>query len=389
MNSRTAYLRSNSKGKRIQQRIAAVALLALAAGMTLLLQAREPELKRREMATTPAASAPATAAVVEAAPGGPRRVYPYSIVPGGVLSRAELAQAILADKVVAAHYAGIQVDKVEPITVTKARAVHVSYRKGDKVFWTAKKVMLQPGEVLLSDGEHLIRGRCGNRISDVAMLPVEAGAPSEEELDSSVQVAQEGEGDDGMLEVAAAFDDGGGAHQSYALLSYPNGPGVSGGAWHAPTSPFGNVPGISRPITTYATPTVATTGGAAADTADMSGRTIETAAESTPPATVTGGRSTIETSHITETPATTPVTTPAALPTQLADTVLPLPQGEATAPALPGTLPWPGDLPALPAQPLPAPVLAEAPEPASLWLAGVGFAALLFGRGRRRRRRPA
>lgn len=384
MNSRTAYLRNSRKGKRIMQRVAAVTLLGLAAGVTLLLQAREPVVKRAEAT---AASAPVSVtlanAVAAAAPAasGPRRVYPYSIVPGGVLSRAELAQAILADKVVAAHYAGIQVDKVEPVTVAKARAVHVSYRKGDKVFWTAKKVMLQPGEVLLSDGEHLIRGRCGNRISDVAMLPVEAGGPSEEELDSSVQVAQEGEGDDGMLEVAAALDDGGAAHQSYALLSYPNGPGVSGGAWHAPTSPLGNVPGISRPITTYATPTVATTGGAAADTADMSGRTIETAAESTPPATATGDRSTIETSHTTETPGTPPAT----LPTKLADTVLPLPRGEVAAPALPGTLPWPGDLPALPAQPLPAPVLAEAPEPASLWLAGVGFAALLFGRGRRRR----
>jgi hypothetical protein len=382
MNSRTAYLRNSRKGKRIKQRVAAVALLALAAGMTLLLRAREPELTRREVAAAPTASAPARAAVVELAPVGPRRVYPYSIVPGGVLSRAELAQAILADKVVAAHYAGILVDKVERITVAKARAVYVSYRKGDKVFWTAKKVMLQPGEALLSDGEHLIRSRCGNRIADVAMLPVEAGAPSEEEMDSSVNVAQEGEGDDGTLEVAAAMDDGGGAHHAYALLSYPNGPGVSGGAWHAPTSPFGPGPGISRPITTYATPTVATTGGVAADTvAETSGRTVETAPDRTPDGTATGDRSTIETRY----PTVTPASTPTALPTQLADTVLPLPQGGVETPALPDTLPWPGDLPVLPAQPLPAPVLAEAPEPASLWLAGAGFAALLVGRGRRRR----
>ena len=380
MKSRTAYFRNSRKGLRIK-RIVATTLLGLAAGMTMLLQAREPDLKRREVAAVSAASVPSrpAAIVADAAPRGPRRVYPYSIVPGGVLNRAELAQAILADKVVATHYGDILVDKAEPIIVTDARAVYVSYRNGDKVFWTAKKVMLQPGEILLSDGERLIRGRGGNRISDVSMLPVEAGVPSEKALDSSVEVAQEGEGDEGTLDVAYALDDDGARHQSYALLSYANGDGVSGGAWRSP-SPWFSGTGISRPTTRYATPSVVANARTAADTAvaDTSGRTVDTAPDSAPEGKVAGGRSTIETQHATE-PQGTP---PAALPTKLADTVLPLPQGEVAAPALPGMLPWPGDLPA---QPLPAPVLAEAPEPASLWLAGVGFAALLFGR----RRRPA
>jgi len=31
--------------------------------------------------------------------------------------------------------------------------MYVAYRKGDKVYWTRKKVALHPGETLISDGK--------------------------------------------------------------------------------------------------------------------------------------------------------------------------------------------------------------------------------------------
>jgi hypothetical protein len=47
--------------------------------------------------------------------------------------------------------------------------------------------MLAEGETLLSDGSSEVRTRCGNRISDVPQLPVEARGPTPEVLDSSVE----------------------------------------------------------------------------------------------------------------------------------------------------------------------------------------------------------
>lgn len=144
----------------------------------------------------------------EAARAVPRRVYPHSIVPGGVSGTVELARVIRVDKVVAAHYAEFQVDKAEEKTVTAPRAVHVSYRKGDKVYWTAKKVMLAEGEVLLSDGTNEMRKRCANRISDTPQLPVEAHGPSEAELDSYT-MADVSIGEDGVQLAPLSADEAG------------------------------------------------------------------------------------------------------------------------------------------------------------------------------------
>jgi hypothetical protein len=43
----------------------------------------------------------------------------------------------------------------------------VSYRLGDRVFWTRNPVRLAEGEAVLTDGGAIVRARCGNRISDV------------------------------------------------------------------------------------------------------------------------------------------------------------------------------------------------------------------------------
>jgi hypothetical protein len=131
-----------------------------------------------------------------------RRIYPYSIVPGGVASRADLERRVTTDQVVARHYASFDIKKAHAVTVNKPRAVHVSYRKGDKVYWTKNKVMLAQGETLLSDGANEMRGRCGNRISDTAMLPVAMDEPTAAELDESMNVAVD-PAEDGSLQNAS------------------------------------------------------------------------------------------------------------------------------------------------------------------------------------------
>lgn len=116
----------------------------------------------------------------------PRPVYPYSVVPGGIHDAGDAGDAVAGDAVVAAHYKDVKVDALRLETVDKPRAVHVSYRIGDKVYWTKRKVVLKPGELLLSDGKQQIRTRCGNCVSDVVVGPVSDQEPPPEVFDTPV-----------------------------------------------------------------------------------------------------------------------------------------------------------------------------------------------------------
>ena len=118
-----------------------------------------------------------------AAPEPARPVYRHSIVPGGAYSRAEVADAIKKDAVVAAHYQDIDVDKVHATTAGVARAVYVSYRVGNQVYWTKNRVRLAPGETVLTDGDTEIRARCGNLVSEHPQHPVAAEEPPLAALD--------------------------------------------------------------------------------------------------------------------------------------------------------------------------------------------------------------
>ena len=183
------YTQRLVKRARLQRRAAAIALLGVAActaAFALAGRTGTPAGDPPGSVPAPLAFAAAPAAPARAIPV-PRRVYPYSIVPGGVAGPSELAQVIRTDKVVAAHYASFDLGKARAVTVATPRAVHVSYRKGDQVYWTSKKVMLAAGETLLSDGKQAMRARCANRISDVAMFPVEAQEPTADVLDSVVE----------------------------------------------------------------------------------------------------------------------------------------------------------------------------------------------------------
>jgi hypothetical protein len=236
MDYRSAYIRRSRKDSRLKKRLAAAGLLGVAACVGLyafaMSESAAPATALSVQAHAPADTATPvptvlrTAAQVETKKT--RRVYPYSIVPGGVLNRRELTHAVVVDKVVAEHYAAFEASKATVRTVDQPRAVYVSYRKGDKVFWTAKKLQLAEGETLLSDGQNEIRTRCGNRISDVPRLPVEANGPSEEELDASVDVAEDDAGEGTVAQVGFAAD-GNPAGRGYQLQSFGTGTAAQNG----------------------------------------------------------------------------------------------------------------------------------------------------------------
>ena len=235
MDFRTAYTHRLEKATRRQQRLAALAAFGVTAGVAALLV---PELIPTRAGNHVYASSVVQAAASVLRSSAPaqasaaRPVYPYSIIPGGVSGVAELKRIIRSDRVVAAHYASFNVDAATEVTVTKPRAVYVSYRKGEQVFWTAKKIMLVQGETLLTDGANEMRARCANRISDVAQFPVETHGPSEAELDAAIaaMAGQEDEQDGGFMAASAAGigaeDDGAGSGQRFQTMSFPNGAGL-------------------------------------------------------------------------------------------------------------------------------------------------------------------
>ena len=112
-----------------------------------------------------------------------RPIFPNSVVAGGVYSTAELRGAAQGDSVVATHYEGLRLDRFQPVRLASARTAHVSFRVGNQIYWTKKRVTIQRGEVVLTDGINKIRGRCGNRIAELPQLPVLPEEPTENDMD--------------------------------------------------------------------------------------------------------------------------------------------------------------------------------------------------------------
>jgi hypothetical protein len=115
--------------------------------------------------------------------GHSRTVYPYSVVVGGAQSPQELREAVATDPVVAQHYADFDITKAHHVTLDAPKLVYVSYRIGNKVFWTKHKLALRKGEAMLSDGRNMARTRCGNRVSVLPVRPNAPAEPSSSELD--------------------------------------------------------------------------------------------------------------------------------------------------------------------------------------------------------------
>jgi PEP-CTERM motif len=168
-----------------------------------------------------------------------RVVYPYSVVPGGVQNPAELQQASAQDRVVSAHFAGFDYSHARTVRLQQAKQVYLSYRVGNRVFWTRKKVRLHSGEKLISDGKITARTRCANRVSETKQANVSPLEPPLEKFERPV-------GDGGRaadLHFPSQFDS--------ALLGRPQMPDPMpmNPSGQAPFAPFGGgyLPGIAPP----------------------------------------------------------------------------------------------------------------------------------------------
>ena len=173
---------------------------------------------------TPTASSESTPST-EKASADSRPVYRYSVIPGGIRTPQELLEAMEDDAVVAGHYAGIDKANLTTGRLSAPLQAHVSYRIGERVYWTKRKVTIQAGEQVVTDGKTLVRGRCGNNISVDPLLPTLDNEPKPEVFDSIVAPVPTG--------TEVKLDP---AHSYFTPrdLKTPQGPGGSGSA------PFGN-----------------------------------------------------------------------------------------------------------------------------------------------------
>jgi hypothetical protein len=118
----------------------------------------------------------------------PRRIiYPYSVVPGGIHSSAALRQAVARDHVVGAHYSHFNLARIRVARLKTARSAYVSYRIGNKIYWTRRKLKLAKGEEVITDGVHSARTPCGNRISSTPQAPTSIQEPPPQKFESPLE----------------------------------------------------------------------------------------------------------------------------------------------------------------------------------------------------------
>jgi len=119
------------------------------------------------------------------------RIYPYSVVNGGVHSVQELGSAIRRDPVVAKYYSNFKLDRARVVEAKADRNFHVSYRIGDEIFWTKKRLKVAKGERLITDGTNFTRTRCANVLSEVPQGKTSPNEPTPEVLDTPTLAASD------------------------------------------------------------------------------------------------------------------------------------------------------------------------------------------------------
>ena len=100
-----------------------------------------------------------------------RAIYPYSLIPGGVRNSFELSESIAHDPVLAEHYRDIRPAAMFPLRLVTDTEGYVSYRVGSHIYWTHHLVRIRKGELVLTDGFRMVRGRCGNQIVPAYLRP--------------------------------------------------------------------------------------------------------------------------------------------------------------------------------------------------------------------------
>jgi hypothetical protein len=184
-----------------------------------------------------------------------RPLYPYSVIPGGATDAQELEHALATDPVVAAHYADFNTANLRVVRLDHARSMYVSYRLGNRIYWTSHKLALAKGEMVLTDGEREARTRCGNRLSDVPRAPVALVEPDTAVLDNpapEVALLPESVGDLpfplAYPPIAGVPPTGGGIFIPPIIPIGPGGGGGGGGGSNNPPTPPG--PPVPPPVAT-------------------------------------------------------------------------------------------------------------------------------------------
>jgi len=176
--------------------VAAVALLFIGGASTAALRYLSPSLfQSGESLPTSFAQAELSRrrlidlnqVITSAAPDANRPVYPYSLVPGGVEDAKELKWVAEHDPIVAAHYAGFDYDHARVVRLTLAQTVFMSYRIGNRVYWTRHRLTLHKGEKVITDGRITARARCGNRVEQVPQQAAAAVEPPEVKFDQPIK----------------------------------------------------------------------------------------------------------------------------------------------------------------------------------------------------------
>jgi len=93
-----------------------------------------------------------------------RKIYPFSVIPGGVYDPKELAQNLQLEPSLREHYRDVRMENLIAVRTQSSMQAYVSFRNGAHIYWTSKQLTIPRGELMLTDGEHMIRSRCGNRI---------------------------------------------------------------------------------------------------------------------------------------------------------------------------------------------------------------------------------
>ena len=164
---------------RRRRRIVTGTLAALAVGSIAMsyVLVRDPAPHRVTADASPDVPAAGRVVRADSAVASVRPVYRHSVVPGGVRSPEEIEYVIQRDQVVAAHYKDINPRLMRNERLQKPLLAHVSYRLGDKVYWTKKAVQLPANEPVMTDGKTTIRERCGNLISMEPLAPAAEEEP--------------------------------------------------------------------------------------------------------------------------------------------------------------------------------------------------------------------
>jgi hypothetical protein len=160
-------------------------VMSLSAG--LLSPVAPPALQWRYQSKLETRAAPVAYLTTMVVEQTKRKVYPYSIVPGGAENLRE-AKREMAEPAIKAHYANVNLAQLQQVKLATNLTGYVSYRWGDKIYWTKKRLTLRAGETVFTDGKNIVRGRCLNCYSAFPMLPVRPNEPSANIMDTPVEM---------------------------------------------------------------------------------------------------------------------------------------------------------------------------------------------------------